>query len=183
MAIANTPPQSLFSSKFLVQFSTKNLNDGTPFIETYTVAGPTSVKSVSTSLALNVISIGSNKVVIPLTTNTSAGANFLKIYLPQTSSDKLYIAFCKKNAAMSDGYYDYVSGIPTDYRNDLRTFILDSRTFNIKSSPTYAKELKFTVYGLHTNQIYSSIHFSITLSAHFGAQQASNNSTFALASK
>lgn len=173
MAIANTPPQSLFSSQFLIKFITKNLNDGTPFIETYTVTPPTSVKSVPASLNLNVISIGSNKLVIPLTTNTSDGANFIKLYLPQTSSDKLYITFCKKNSAMADGYYDYISGIPTDYRNDLRTFILDSRAFSFSSSPTFSKELKFTAYGLHTNQIYSSIHFSIILNAHFGVTPTS----------
>lgn len=163
MATANQSPENIQIAQ-LVSFTTTNLDSGDLFEEPHTVSGPTG----SFSVPLSIIPIVGNKIVIPLTSNTSAGANYLKLHLPQPGSSEFYVTYAQKNSAMADGYYDYQSGIPSGYRSDLRTFIADGTTIFPNQQTTFSKTLVFTVYGLDTNQVSAAIQYSVRFSALFG---------------
>lgn len=166
----NSLPQNVLN--FSVKFTTTNLDSGTVFSEPFIVTGP----SGSFNNALNYTTNGSNKIFIPLTTNTTNGANYLKIWLPQPNSDKIYITFAKKASSMADGYYDYVSGIPTAYRTDLRNWILDGNTIQT-NQPPLKKTLIFGAIGKNTNQVQESIEFRIQLSGIFSSTASSQSQT------
>ncbi len=164
MAIANQSPQNVVN--YEIEFTTTNLDNGDTFIEPHTVSGPTPVGSFS--IPLNAISITGNKVVVPLQTTTGSGSYWLKFWLPQPGSSKLYVTFAVKNNSYADGYYDYQTGIPSAYRTALRTWIKDNAILPV-STVSKVKKLLFTVYGLDTNQVSSAIQFQISFNAVFGA--------------
>ena len=156
----NTAPQNALNKK--VQFTTNNLDNGSVFVEPFIVSGPNG----SFNNPLNSTANG-NKVFIPLTTNTAEGANYLKIHLPQPNKSVMYLTYAKKADSMADGYYDYITGIPADYRDDLRNWILDGRA--IPSAPTNMnKTLVFSAIGKDTNQSSQAIQFVIKLTAKIG---------------
>jgi len=158
---SNAAPQN--SLHFKAKFTTSNLDDGTLFQEPFIANGPTG----SFNNPLNSVLYGGNKVFIPLTTNTSEGANYLKIWLPQTTSDILYVTFSKKADSMQDGYYDYITGVPDDYRIDFFEWIKDGSTDAITSTVTLRKNLFFTAYGKNTNQTSQAIQIKVEFSAIF----------------
>jgi sulfite reductase beta subunit-like hemoprotein len=84
----------------------------------------------------------------------------------------MYITFAKKNSSMSDGYYDYVQGIPDDYRNELRAWIRDGKNFIPSGGENLAKKLKFKIKGVDTNDVSASIDFTISISAVYGGGAA-----------
>ncbi len=167
----NVQPQNALN--FSVEFTTTNLDNGQPFVEPFVVTGPNG----SFNIPLNAVAYGGTKIFIPLTTNTSNGASYLKIWLPQPSNDKMYITFCIKASQMNDGYYDYLTGIPAAYRTDLRNWILDGA--NIPGVPvTYGKTLVFSAIGKDTNQSAEAIQFRVKLYGSFGNSPTSNTQTF-----
>ena len=165
MAQANQDPSTIGPTMAkVVNFTTTNLSSGDPFVEPHTVSGPTG----SYNVPVSVINIGNGKFVIPLTSDTSAGANYLKLHLPQPNSSDFYVTFCVKNNSLQDGYYDYTTGIPADYRADFRTFCLDG-TISIPSQNTpFSKTLVFQVLGLYTNISSAAVQYTVELSAVFG---------------
>lgn len=163
MAIANQNPQNI-QAKYSISFTTTNLDNGETFSEPHTA----SIEAGTYNIPLNAISIGNGKMVIPLTTNTTQGSHFLKLHLPQPGSSIMYVTFAQKNNAMADGYYDYITGIPSAYRSSLRTWIKDQRITNVSTPTVLDKGLKFKVYGLDTNLLQSAIEFEIKFSATFG---------------
>ena len=164
MAVANQNPANN-SIAYKVNFTTTNLSNGNPFVEPHTVVGPTPAGTFN--IALNGVSLAGSKVVVPLQTTTGAGSYWLKFWLPQPGSSVMYITFAIKTNGVSDGYYDYATGIPSDYRSALRTWIKDNVT--LPASPTTVqKNLLFTVYGLDTNQVSSAIQFKTKFTAVFG---------------
>lgn len=169
----NTPPQNALNKS--VKLSTINLDTGAYFSEPYTITGP----SGSFNLPLNSTSNGSTKIMIPLTTNTAPGSYYLKLHMPDNTSntDMMYVTFAVRAPQMMDGYYDYVSGIPTAYRTALRTWILDGSS-SIPFAPTPRhRVLSFTVYGTDTNQPAQAIPFKIDFSGLFGTQQQTGGAT------
>lgn len=172
MAVANQSPASIaFPMAQVVNFTTTNLSNGNTFVEPHTVSGPNG----SFTVPLNAINIGGNKVVVPLTSDTSPGAYYLKFHMPQPGSSEFYVTFAQKNLSYSDGYYDYTTGIPTDYRSDLRTFIADGAT-SIPTTPhTRTKTLVFMVYGLDTNQTSAAVQFTVKFTAQFGFTSSSGS--------
>lgn len=162
MAVANQDPENVLN--FAVNFTTTNLDNGDPYVEPHTVSGPTG----SFTVPLNAVNISGNKVVVPLTSDTSQGAYYLKFHLPQPGSSVFYVTFAQKNNAMADGYYDYQTGIPSDYRADLRTFCADGTTSFSTTPTTYSKTLVFTVYGLDTNVVSAAVQYTVRFNAVFG---------------
>jgi len=149
-----------------VSFKTINTDNGDIIIEPHTVSGPTPAGTFN--IPLNGASIGTNKYVVPLQTTTGLGSYWLKFWLPQPDSDIMYVTFCIKNNSMADGFYDYNTGIPSEYRTALRTWIKDNRLTTKKGAETFKKNLLFTVYGLDTNKISSAIQYQISFTAIFG---------------
>jgi len=178
MATANQDPQNIgFPMAQVVNFTTTNLSNGTVFSEPHTVSGPTG----SFNIPLNAISIGGNKIVVPLTSDSSQGASYLKFHLPQPNSSEFYVTFCEKNNSYSDGYYDYQTGIPSQYRTDLRNWIADN-PLGLPSQPTsIPKTLTFTVYGLDTNQTSAAIQYTVRFTGVFGATSGGGSQQFATA--
>lgn len=162
MATANQSPGSILN--FNVEFTTTDLSNGNLFSEPHTVSGPTG----SFTNPLNAVTITGNKVVVPLTSNTSQGSYYLKFHLPQPSASKFYVTFAQKNSNLSDGYYDYTTGIPSDYRTALKTFVNDGSLSVPSTSTVKNKNLKFTVYGLDSNQVSQAIQYTVKFSAIFG---------------
>lgn len=166
---ANTNPANALNKK--IKFTTTNLDNGTIFIEPFEVTGPNGSFNVPLN-AVNYSGLGGKKVFIPLTTNTSEGANYLKIHLPQPGSDTLYVTFAKKHSVMADGYYDYISGIPNSYRTDLRNWILDGNSIT-QISTIFSKTLVFSAIGQNTNQSSQAIQFKIKFVGTFPANLSS----------
>jgi hypothetical protein len=163
MAIANQNPINVIN--YPVNFTTTNLSNGNTFVEPHTVAGP--IPSGTFNIPLNGINLAGSKVVVPLQTTTGAGSYWLKFWLPQPGSSVMYITFSIKTNGVADGYYDYQTGIPADFRTALRTWIKDNVSTPISSTVTLQKNLLFTVYGLDTNQVSSAIQFKARFSAIF----------------
>jgi len=163
--IANGNPANNSIAK-KVTFKTTNLDNGVIVVEPHTVSGPTPVGTFN--IPLNGISIGTNKFVVPLQTTTGAGTYWLKFWLPQPNSSIMYVTFCIKTNGVADGYYDYNTGIPSDYRSALRTWIRDNVSTNVSNAVSLQKNLLFTVYGLDTNQVSSAIQYMVRFTAVFG---------------
>lgn len=162
---ANQNPANVVHRK--VAFTTTNLDNGDIFDEPHFVNGPTPVGAFN--IPLNGVSIVGNKVVVPLQTTTGWGSYWLKFWLPQPGSKIMYVTFAQKNASMADGFYDYITGIPVDYRTALRTWIRDDNLpTNLSQVIPRTKSLSFTSYGLDTNQVSSAIPFKINFTAIFG---------------
>lgn len=146
-----------------VAFSTQDEISGQNILEGYNVNGP--VNSTITVIPL----AGGSKFVVPLTSDsTSPGAPFLKFHFPNgTSSNKMYVTFAVKNARMADGYYDYRTGIPTTYRNQLRNFIIAGLPFTQIATLNGHREkaIRFTSYGSSTNKPAEAVTFFITFKA------------------
>lgn len=160
---ANQNPANVVHRK--VTFNTTNLSNGDIFDEPYFVNGPT--PGGTFNIPLNGVGIVGNKVVVPIQTTTGWGSYWLKFWLPQPGSKIMYVTFAQKNASMADGYYDYITGVPSDYRTALRTWIRDNVATPINSSVTKTKSLVFTSYGLDTNQVSAAIQFKINFTAIF----------------
>ncbi len=104
----------------------------------------------------------SKKFVIPLTSQSINGSPFLKIHVPQPDSSKMYITFAIKHNAMSDGYYDYINGIPSSYKSALNTWIQNLPIGGVGAlGQSYYRILQFNVYGLETNQAVSAHFFEV----------------------
>ncbi len=172
MATANQAPANVINKK--VSFTTTNLLNGEVFLEPHTVSGPTPQGTFN--IPLNGINITGNKTVIPLTSSTGPGSYWLKIHKPQPGSSALYITFAQKNSAMADGYYDYITGIPTGLRTALRNWIADNPSSLSISPVTYVKSLLFTVYGIDTNQVSSAIQFKVSFKAVIGGTSSTTSS-------
>lgn len=166
MATQNQNPQNLYNR--VINFTTTNLSNGQPFEEPHSVT----LQNGNYNIPLNDAIIQGNPfgscIVVPLSTNSSNGAPYLKFHLPQNDDSVMYVTFAIKHSGMSDGYYDYVQGIPDNYRTALKNWIKDDRIFNSTDTSPKTKTLKFTVKGVETNSVSSSIQFSITFSAIFG---------------
>lgn len=165
VATPNTAPHLIFNKK--VEFSTINTLNNTSVLEPYTVSNPSSP-------GVSVVMLSGNKAVVPLTNQTEQGAPYLKFHLPSFSvSDAnkiktMYLTFCVKNLGMVDGFYDYKTGIPTQYRNYLKNWIVNN---TLVSSGNQSRFLKFTSYGLDTNRPQEAVTFYISFQANFTQQQ------------
>jgi len=157
MAIPNENPINVINYK--VNFTTTNLKNGDTFIEPHTASGPVPIGSFN--IALNASTISGNKVLVPLQTTTAPGSYWLKFWLPQPNSSVMYVTFAQKNLSMADGYYDFKTGVPDEFRNALTTWIIDNVGYNITQTRTFNKTVKFTVYGLQSNQVSSGTEFRI----------------------
>ena len=152
-----------------VQFSTIDEITSASITEGYNVNGPSHPTITPVALA------GGTKFVVPLTTDTASGAPFLKFHLPNgTSSNKMYVTFAVKNSRMADGYYDYTTGIPSEYKTKLKNFIVAglngqplsfTQLANLNGPKT--KEIRFTSYGSSTNKPAEAVTFYITFKAVF----------------
>jgi hypothetical protein len=132
-----------------IAFSTVDEISGQNITEGYTVIGPSNSSITSISIARG------RKCVVPITSDNGEGAPYLKFHFPNgTSENKMYLTFAVRNSRMADGYYDYTTGIPTDYKNKLKQFIISEvSTFNqSKINGVKTKELRFTSYGSSTNK-------------------------------
>lgn len=163
MAIANQSPATIGSPMAQrVSFETTDLTNGNPFVEPHTV-------NVTNPGGATIIPITGNKAVIPLTNSTSAGAYFLKLHYPQPGSSDFYVTFCIKTNGVTDGYYDYTTGIPSDFRADLRTWILNGTNLSITAPATsIARTITFTVYGIDTNVVSAAVQYSVKFTGVFG---------------
>ena len=161
-----------------IQFFTQDEITGQSITEGYNVNGPFHTTITAIPLA------GGTKFVVPLTTDTGAGAAFLKFHFPNgTSSNKMYVTFAVKNSRMADGYYDYTTGIPATYKTKLKNFIVaptSGNQLNLISGPR-EKAIRFTTYGSSTNKPAEAVTFYIKFKAVFTSattQQAADQ-TFA----
>jgi hypothetical protein len=161
-----------------VAFSTQDEITGQIITEGYNVNGPFHTTITAIPLA------GGKKFVVPLTTDTGAGAAFLKFHFPnETSSNKMYVTFAVKNSVMADGYYDYTTGIPAPYKDKLKNFIVaptSGNQLNLISGPR-EKSIRFTTYGSSTNKPAEAVTFYIKFTAVFTpiTTQSAANQTFA----
>ncbi len=169
MAIANQNPQNVLNH--VVEFSTTDLLNGNTFEEPHYVSSPT--PGGTFNINLGAFSLSSNKMVVPLSTNTSQGSYWLKLHKSQPNSSMMYVTFAQKNSSMADGYYDYQTGIPSDFRAALRTWIRDNEVLSSSGSVTRSKTLLFDVYGLDTNSVSSATPFRIRFNATFSGNVSS----------
>lgn len=168
---ANPIPSSIFHKE--VSFTTVDEINGNPINEGYVVTGPTNT-------GITTIPIAGNKVVVPLSTSHSEGAPYLKFHLPTSTEKKMYLTFCVLNSNMGDGYYDYTTGIPDTYKNQLKTWITGPNV-NANSTAVFTKSLKFTAYGASTNKPQEAVTFYINFQTQFAVVEVlntNNNATF-----
>jgi len=172
MATPNTNPATMTATMARkIEFTTTNVDYAIQFVEAHFVSGPTGAFTVP----LNTLNIGGAKYVVPLTANSAQGANYLKFHFPQPGSSEFYVTFAQKNNNMTDGYYDYQTGVPDGYKSDFKTFVKD----NIQSLPsqltTLKKNLVFSVYGIDSNQPAEAEQFKVEFNAIFGAVSSPTN--------
>jgi len=166
MATPNTSPATMSSDMARkVEFTTTNVDFAIQFVEPHTVNGPNGAFTVP----LNAINIGGSKVVVPLSSNSAQGAYYLKFHLPQPGSSEFYVTFAQKNNNMTDGYYDYQTGVPAAYKTDFRTFVKDNLVALPNSLTTLKKNLVFSVYGLDSSQPQQAEQFKVEFNAVFGS--------------
>lgn len=160
--IANVLPQNAFNKK--VDFTTTNSANGNPFSEPHKATDITiDVKGFGDTFQ----SLTSSKLVIPISNSSANGAPYLKIWLPQPSKSTVYITFATKNNQMADGYYDWINGISSSYRGDLRKWIAGGTLPSSTFSGTLTRSITFDVYGLSTNGISQAIPVSVDFKATF----------------
>lgn len=178
MATPNTDPATMNADMARkIEFTTINTDFNIQFIEAHSVTGPNGAFNVP----LNSVGIGGVKHVVPLTSNSAQGANYLKFHFPQFflstgNLSEFYVTFCQKNNNMADGYYDYQTGVPLDYISDFRAFVLDNTLITPSNTQTFKKTLVFSVYGVDSNQPQEAEQFKVEFNAVFGgsAQQLQN---------
>lgn len=160
----NTLPQNM-TFKETVILSTQDQNNNNAVIsEGYVVSGPAS-QGVSP-----IFIAGGTKCLIPLSTASGNGAPYLKIWFPGNNSDKLYVTYCVANSFMSDGFYDYTTGVPATYFNALRTWIGTNPSTGQPYIPNLiprTRNLKFSAYGASTNKPANSVTFYIKYTGTF----------------
>ncbi len=162
---ANPNPATIFHKKVI--FSTLDTITSNAIVEGYNVSNPSLAGITVITLA------GGTKAVVPLSTATGAGAPYLKFHFPSgPSANTMYITFAVKSTAMSDGYYDYTTGIPAAYRTALRNWIKGTSGV-ITVSATKTKALKFTAYGASTNKPAEAVTFYVNFQAFFSASVGS----------
>jgi hypothetical protein len=143
---------------FEIDFTTTDLSNGNMVIEPHEVTGPTPINVTN---PLNHYSISSN-VYVPLTTNTSQGANYLVFFLPQPGSSKMHVGFATKSSLYEGGYYFYTQGMTTSYRSDFKEFCRDSQDTSFNAGPkNLDKRVKFSVKGIDTNNVSASVEFQV----------------------
>lgn len=162
---ANPNPATIFNKKVI--FSTLDTITGNQVSEGYNVSNPSAAGITVVTLA------GGTKAVVPLSTSTGSGSPYLKFHFPQGSANTMYITFCVKNSYMTDGYYDYTTGIPSTYRTALRNWIKGPGL--VITSGTKTKSLKFTAYGTSTNKPQEAVTFYVNFQALFSASVSSGS--------
>ena len=165
----NISPLNIAFKGTVQLFTVDQNNNNAPISEGYNVTGPTSPGMTPLVLA------GGEKVAIPLTTSSAAGAPYLKIHYPTSTNglNKVYITYCVSNAFMADGFYDYTTGVPTSYMNALRNWINTNPATGqpyTNNSPTLrVRSLKFVGYGSSTNKPANAVTFFINIQGTFAA--------------
>lgn len=150
----NPNPNTILHKK--VVFAT--LNNGNILSEPFKVYGPYGQGVKVTELK------SGDKVVIPLTNETGEGAFFLKIHYPNTSQSNaatnrtIYFTFCRKDSSYDDGYRDYISRVPQEYVDAMKTWIDNGRAPLTSGSVRYRK-LSFIAYGMETAQVKNAEGF------------------------
>lgn len=158
-----------------ISFSTTDEITGQHITEGYTVTGPSNNTITTIPLA------GGTKFVVPITSDSSQGAPYLKFHFPNgTSGNKMYLTFAVKNSAMVDGYYDYKTGIPKTYKDQLKQFIISNLTTQQQAQAVglKTKSLRFTSYGSSTNKPAEAITYYVVFRGMFDAQLATVNQTY-----
>jgi len=168
MATQNQDPQNVYN--YEVNFTTTNLSNGDEFIEPHTVSDPNGSFSVPLNFTKPTGNAYGSIIVIPMSSNSSNGAYYLKLHLPQPGESKMYVTFAQKNNSMADGYYDYIQGIPEDFRTQLRLWILDGLNQLPVNGISKSKTLVFTVKGIDTNVSSASVQFTVSFGATFGGK-------------
>lgn len=167
MAKANTAPESISFKQSITLSTVDQNNNNAPVIEGCVVKGPVSQGVSPLPIA------GGTKWVIPLTTASGNGAPYLKIHLPTNPNGNiLYLTYCVSNNLMADGFYDYITGVPTTYYNALRTWINTNpstgQSYLTINRTVRARNLKFSAYGIGTNKPANSVTFYIKFQGTFG---------------
>lgn len=177
---ANTSPTLITFKKTITLSTLDQNNNNNPIVEPYNISGPSS-QGVTPILISN-----GTKAVIPLSNTTGNGAPFLKIHFPSgTNLNKIYITYCVANQYMSDGYYDFKTGVPTSYMNSLRNWInTNPSTGNLYSAfipATRTRALKFIAYGASTNKTSNAVTFYAKFQGQFGgATSPASQQSFAV---
>jgi hypothetical protein len=171
--IANTNPVAISYKQTITLSTLDQNNSNAPIAEGYIVSGPACPGVTPIFIA------GGTKAVIPLSTASGTGAPYLKIHFPVGSGNKLYMTYCVANPYMSDGYYDYKTGVPTAYYNALRAWINLVPSLATGGPILKTRSLKFSAYGNATNKPANSVTFYINLQGTFGALSLST-STFSV---
>lgn len=165
MAIPNSNPATIFSKKVIL--STLNEDTNQPVVEGYFVSNPQGAGITFGTLA------SGNKVIVPLTSTSGSGSPVLKFHMPG-NGNTLYVTFAVQNAFMSDGYYDYKTGIPTTFKNALRTWINTNPSTGaqyplpISGIVTRTRKIQFSAYGLDTNKPQEAVTFYVSFKASYG---------------
>ena len=63
---------------------------------------------------------------------------------------------------------DFATGLPADYRTDLRTWILNGLAVSASSTTTVPRGMTFTVYGLDSNVVSAAIQYAVRITGVFG---------------
>lgn len=160
--IANNSPTGVVNRMVIVNSST----NGSSIQEGHVVFGPVGQNVVSTSILGQ--GVHTNRKVIPLTTNVGEGAPFLKFTLPRPESYnnmlniapfvRIIVTFCVKDSYYKDGYRDFVTSIPQNYIDSLKSWI-DNGLNPLNNSFVRYRQLSFTSYGLNTAQIQNAVTF------------------------
>jgi len=166
-SIQNVNPINIPFKNTIILGTTDSNNNNAVIDEGYVVSGPTS-PGVSP-----IVIAGGSKVVIQLTTSTAQGAAFLKIHYPLNPNGKnVYVTYCVANNKMVDGYYDYITGVPSSYFQALRGWIntapngtqySNNNAFTIRERILY-----FSDFGNLTNKPANSISFQVKFQGTFG---------------
>lgn len=155
----NPSPNTILHKK--VVFAT--LNNGTIISEPFRVYGPYGQNIRVTELR------SGDKVVIPLTNNSGEGAFFLKIHYPNTMQQNalvnrtMYFTYCRKDSSYDDGYRDFISRVPQEFEDALKTWIDNGRA-PLTSGQVRYRKLSFIAYGLETAQVDNAKGFELRLS-------------------
>ena len=158
----NTNPTSITFKQTITLSTLDQNNSNAPLNEGYIVSGPVCAGVTPIFIA------GGTKAVIPLSTASGPGAPYLKIHFPVGSGKNVYLTYCVANAFMSDGYYDYKTGVPTTYFNALKAWI-NLVPSTITGGPVLkTRYLKFSAYGAATNKAANAVTFYFNLQGTFG---------------
>jgi hypothetical protein len=161
----NANPTTITFKQTITLSTLDQNNSNAPLNEGYIISGPACAGVTPIFIA------GGTKAVIPLTTSSGAGAPYLKIHFPTGGGKSIYLTYCVANPYMSDGYYDYKTGVPTAYFNALRAWI--NLVPSIVTPATKTRILKFSAYGNATNKPANAVTFYFNLQGTFGTTATS----------